>query len=681
LPQRPPLVTRNGHDFSQQFPFPALATASSLVAGGTIKGWKSRWIRYQKLCFIYAVNKVRLMHAPMDRKLNGRRTAIAIGIGFALLIAAVVASIVASIASANADRWASHSLQVRQATTNLFSLVQDAETGQRGFLLTGDESYLQPFETAQKQIPAAEAGLRTLTADDPAQQSRLTRIYATIALKLRELSRTVDFAKTGNTTEALAIVRSNEGRNLMRQIRSAVNEFDEHETDLINARNQRSTLLRSILLLVTVAGGLLAGVVAILVGVASRRQVHELSLTTRLLQAEIVERERTEAALRQAQKMEALGQLTGGVAHDFNNMLSIIVGNLDLVLRRLSGEDARARVFVENSLAGARRASELTKRLLAFSRLQPLQPAPTDVNKCVSEMSELLRRTLGEGIELETVLGGGVWRAIVDTPQLESALLNLVINARDAMEGAGRLTIETANAELDQAYADAHAEVTAGQYVMIAVTDIGPGMTEDVMNRAFDPFFTTKRPGEGTGLGLSQVHGFIKQSKGHVKLYSEIGKGTTVKLYLPRDKSKGVPKEVQPSMSADNARPKDHVVLVVEDDGGVRTFTVSALRELGYEAIDAETVAVARQKLAENPRVTILLTDVVLPSENGRELANSLTKDRPDLVVLYMTGYTRNSIVHNGTLDAGVRLLSKPFTVDDLNRELRAALMQRTISA
>ena len=330
--------------------------------------------------------------------------------------------------------------------------------------------------------------------------------------------------------------------------------------------------------------------------------------------------------------MEALGQLTGGVAHDFNNMLSIIVGNLDLVLRRLSGEDARARVFAENALAGARRASELTKRLLAFSRMQPLQPASTDVNKCVSDMSELLRRTLGEGIELEAVLGGGVWRAIVDAPQLESALLNLVINARDAMEAAGRLTIETANAELDQAYADAHVEVTAGQYVMIAVTDTGPGMTEDVMSRAFDPFFTTKRAGEGTGLGLSQVHGFVKQSKGHVKLYSEIGKGTTVKLYLPRDKSKVVRKEVQPSISADDARPKDHVVLVVEDDGGVRTFTVSALRELGYEAIEADTAAMARQKLAENPRVTILLTDVVLPSENGRELANSLIKDRPDLV-------------------------------------------------
>jgi signal transduction histidine kinase len=493
------------------------------------------------------------MHAPAGREPNDRRTAIAIVFGFALLILAVVASIVASIASADADRWASHSQHVRQTSTLLFSLVQDAETGQRGFLLTGDEGYLRPFTTAQKEIPAAEASLRTLTSDNPAQQSRLNSIYAAIAQKLQELSRTVDLAKTGNTTDALAIVSSNEGRNLMQHIRSDVDEFDEHEIGLLNARNQRAVLLRSTLLLVTVAAGLLAGVVAILVGAASRRQVRELSLTTRSLRVEIVERERAEAALRHAQKMEALGQLTGGVAHDFNNMLSIIVGNLDLILRRLSGEDARARVFAENALAGARRASELTKRLLAFSRLQPLQPSSTDVNKCVSDMSELLRRTLGEGIELEAVLGGGVWRATVDVPQLESALLNLVINARDAMEGTGRLTIETANAELDQAYADAQVEVTAGQYVMIAVTDTGPGMTKDVMNRAFDPFFTTKRLGEGTGLGLSQVHGFVKQSKGHVKLYSEIGKGTTVKLYLPRDKSKMIQKEVQPSISADDA--------------------------------------------------------------------------------------------------------------------------------
>jgi len=601
------------------------------------------------------------------------------GIGFLLL--AVIASIIASVASSNADRWAAHSLMVRQASGHLFSLVQDAETGQRGFLLTGNDSYLEPFYTAQKEIPAAEATLRALTSDNPAQQSRVSNLYALVQLKLGELSRTIELAKGGKVEEAVERVKSNQGRDLMREVRTAVGEFDSDETNLENARNAKAALLRSVLLLVTVTAAVLASTVAMLVGFALRRQVGELRLLTTSLKTEMLERERAEATLRQAQKMEALGQLTGGVAHDFNNMLSIIVGNLDLGMRRLSGEDVRARTYVENALSGARRAAELTKRLLAFSRLQPLNPQSTDVNKCVTDMSELLRRSLGERIELETVLGGGLWRAVVDLHQLESAILNLVINARDAMDGGGRLTIETANTELDRAYAEAHVEVTPGQYVMMAVTDTGSGMSQAVVSKAFDPFFTTKPPGAGTGLGLSQVHGFIKQSKGHLKLYSEEGKGTTVKIYLPRDTSKVVPAEMLPALPrALEFSPKEHVVLVVEDDADVRSFTMSALRELGYEAIEADTVAIARQKILENPRVTILLTDVVLPSGNGRELANVLVKERPDLVVLYMTGYTRNAIVHNGTLDPGVRLLSKPFTIEELGRELRAILEHRRAS-
>ena len=621
------------------------------------------------------------MHAPLTRHPNDSRLLAAVVGGLGFLLLAVIASIIASVASSNADRWAAHSLMVRQASGHLFSLVQDAETGQRGFLLTNNDSYLEPFYTAQKEIPAAEATLRTLTSDNPAQQSRVSNLYALVQLKLGELSRTIELAKGGKVEEAVERVKSNQGRDLMREVRTAVGEFDSDETNLENARNAKAALLRSVLLLVTVTAAVLAATVAMLVGFALRRQVGELRLLTTSLKTEMLERERAEATLRQAQKMEALGQLTGGVAHDFNNMLSIIVGNLDLGMRRLSGEDVRARTYVENALSGARRAAELTKRLLAFSRLQPLNPQSTDVNKCVTDMSELLRRSLGERIELETVLGGGLWRAVVDLHQLESAILNLVINARDAMDGGGRLTIETANTELDRAYAEAHVEVTPGQYVMMAVTDTGSGMSQAVVSKAFDPFFTTKPPGAGTGLGLSQVHGFIKQSKGHLKLYSEEGKGTTVKIYLPRDISKVVPAEMLPALPrALEFSPKEHVVLVVEDDADVRSFTTGALRELGYEAIEADTVAIARQKLLENPRVTVLLTDVVLPSGNGRELANVLVKERPDLVVLYMTGYTRNAIVHNGTLDPGVRLLSKPFTIEELGRELRAILEHRRAS-
>jgi signal transduction histidine kinase/ActR/RegA family two-component response regulator len=618
------------------------------------------------------------MLAPLARHPTSLRLLIGVVGGLGFLLLAIIASIIASVASSDANRWAEHSLMVMQASEHLFSLIQDAETGQRGFLLTGDESYLAPFYTAKTEIPAAQETLRGLTSDNPVQQSRLSKLYPLVERKIRELSRTVDLAKGGKIDEALAFVKSNEGRDVMSGIRNALDEFDADETNKEQARDARATLLRSILLLVTVIAGVLAATVAILVGYTLRRQIGELRLLTASLKTEMLERERAEATMRQAQKMEALGQLTGGVAHDFNNMLAIIVGNLDLGMRRLSKEDVRARLYVENALSGARRAAELTKRLLAFSRLQPLKPQSADANKCVADMSELLRRTLGEAIELETVLGGGLWRAIVDVHQLESAILNLVINARDAMGRGGRLTIETANTELNRAYADAHVEVTPGQYVMIAVTDTGRGMSDTILEKAFDPFFTTKPSGAGTGLGLSQVHGFIKQSKGHIKIYSEEGKGTTVKIYLPRDLSRAFAAETRSAVPrAPEFSPRDHVVLVVEDDPGVRSFTVSAVRELGYDAVEADTVGIAREKLLENPRVTIILTDVVLPGGNGRELAELLLRERPDLVVLYMTGYTRNAIVHNGTLDPGVRLLSKPFTIEELGRELHAILQER----
>jgi signal transduction histidine kinase/CheY-like chemotaxis protein len=621
------------------------------------------------------------MHAPLERHPTSLGLLIGVVGGLGFLLLAVLASIVASVASADADRWAVHSLMVRQATEHLFSLIQDAETGQRGFLLTGDASYLAPFYTAKTEIPAAENTLRSLTTDNPLQQSRLAKLYPLVERKIGELSRTIELAKAGNTDEALRGVRTNQGRDLMSGIRSALDEFDDDETTTATTRNAKAVLLRSVLLWVTIVAAFLAAAVAILVGFTLRRQVDELRLLTASLKTEILERERAEATMRQTQKMEALGQLTGGVAHDFNNMLAIIVGNLDLGMRRLSKEDVRARIYVENALSGARRAAELTKRLLAFSRLQPLKPQSADANKCVADMSELLRRTLGEAIELETVLGGGLWRAIVDVHQLESAILNLVINARDAMGRGGRLTIETANTELNRAYADAHAEVTPGQYVMIAVTDTGRGMSDAVIEKAFDPFFTTKPTGAGTGLGLSQVHGFIKQSKGHIKIYSEEGKGTTIKIYLPRDMSRVFAAETRSAVPrAPEFSPKDHVVLVVEDDPGVRSFTVSAVRELGYDAVEADTVGIAREKLLENPRVTIILTDVVLPGGNGRELADMLLRERPDLVVLFMTGYTRNAIVHNGTLDPGVRLLSKPFTIEELGRELHAILQDRDAS-
>jgi CheY-like chemotaxis protein len=277
---------------------------------------------------------------------------------------------------------------------------------------------------------------------------------------------------------------------------------------------------------------------------------------------------------------------------------------------------------------------------------------------------------------IETVLAGGLWTAFIDCPQLESALLNLAVNARDAMGDNGRLTIETANASLDKSYAEQHVEVEPGQYVMIAVTDTGSGMSEEVLAKAFDPFFTTKKVGEGTGLGLSQVHGFLKQSRGHIKIYSEVGTGTTVKLYLPRDTSGAIVAEPPRAGRAGRDR-SGYTILIVEDDPGVRVFVTSAARELGFAVIEADNAALALERLEANPDISILLTDVVMPGATGKQLVDMALEKRPDLQVVYMTGYTRNAIVHNGMLDRGTRLLTKPFTLEELDRELQEALDER----
>jgi signal transduction histidine kinase/CheY-like chemotaxis protein len=391
------------------------------------------------------------------------------------------------------------------------------------------------------------------------------------------------------------------------------------------------------------------------------------------LRLEIEERQRAEAALRQSQKMESIGRLTGGIAHDFNNMLAIVAGSLDLVLRRAGAMDARIVPLVEAAMDGARRAAALTQRLLAFSRRQPLNPTPADVNKVMIETAEMLRRTLGEAIIVETVAGAGLWLAHVDVPQLESALVNLGINARDAMPDGGRLTLETSNTYLDRAYAEGEAEVEPGQYVMIAVTDSGAGMPPEVLSQAFEPFFTTKPPEQGTGLGLSQVHGFIKQSAGHIRIYSELGVGTTVKLYLPRSDATVAATPTGPAASASGGR-RSVTVLLVEDEAGVRTFVTEALKELGYDVVAADGADSALRRLADHPEISILLTDVVMPKVNGRQLADQALQLQPSLRVIFMTGYTRNAIVHNGVLDRNVRLITKPFSVAELEAELNAVI-------
>jgi len=406
----------------------------------------------------------------------------------------------------------------------------------------------------------------------------------------------------------------------------------------------------------------------------SARDHAELQTANAHLKAEIASRASAESQVRQLQKMEAVGQLTGGIAHDFNNMLAIVIGSLDVAKRRLAADPAKVAESLDNAMDGAQRAAQLTGRLLAFSRQQPLAPRALDANKLVSGMSELLRHTVGENLKVETVLAGGLWATFADPGQLENAVLNLSVNARDAMPDGGALTIETGNAHLDDAYAAVNAEVTAGQYVMISVSDTGAGMPPEVAERAFDPFYTTKGVGRGTGLGLSQVHGFVKQSGGHVKIYSEPGVGTTVKLYLPRSRRQ---EDVVAAAADPAAAPRargEEIVLVVEDEERVRHLSVDALRDLGYVVVQASDAAQALSVLDLQPRVDLLFTDIVMPDMNGRKLADEALTRRPDLKVLYTTGYTRNAVVHNGVLDANVAFLPKPFTFDQLALKVRQVL-------
>jgi signal transduction histidine kinase/ActR/RegA family two-component response regulator len=396
------------------------------------------------------------------------------------------------------------------------------------------------------------------------------------------------------------------------------------------------------------------------------------------LQVQTNERRKAVEMLRQSQKMDAIGQLTGGVAHDFNNLLTIIIGNLEIAQKRFGTltqiAEQQVQRAVDHAMIGARRAAALTQRLLAFSRRQPLDPKSTDVTKLILGVSEFFRRTLAENISLEIVNSAGLWRVEVDPAALEAAILNIVVNARDAMaDDGGKLTIETSNAYLDEDYCRSHSEVRPGQYVLIAITDTGHGMSSDVLQHAFEPFFTTKTAGHGTGLGLSQVYGFTKQSGGHIAIYSEPSEGTTVKIYLPR--------LLRDAPSAEQATEEivgghgGETILIVEDDPDVRSHVIEILKELHYNVLAAPDASSALQLLESTSiQIDLLLSDVILPGLNGRQLAEEIKKRQPSAKVLFMTGYSKNAVVHQGRLDSGVELIQKPFSQADLASRIRGSL-------
>jgi signal transduction histidine kinase/FixJ family two-component response regulator len=682
-----------------------------------------------------------------------------------------------------------HTYEVTRTVDDLGIALRDAERGQRGYLLTGEESYLVPYNEARDRITLLQGKLWRLTTDDSLQQDQIRALAPLVQRKMDELARTIQLFQDKGPEAALALVRTNVGEKLMQRIQAVLTAVIGEEDRLLAGRQQTADRAEADARALALGGAVLAlallalsmwllarvrsrlalseadqrllaeqmraafdslgqgiavfgpddrlarwndrftilldlprqtmrlgmpyeEIAAQAAGAANepfletagqirhgangrspdrpiryerRRAADGRSFVMRrtavpdgsfvLTVADITERVRAEAMARDAERLQAIGQLTGGIAHDFNNLLTIVLGNLEMAKLKLEkGSPILNRV--ERAIKGAQRGASLTQQLLAFARRQPLAPAPVYFSTMLPDLAKLLRRTLGEHIEVQVADAAGLWPAMADPVQVESAVLNLALNARDAMPGGGRLTIEAANKVLDAEYARQRAEVTPGEYVVLAMSDTGTGMPPEVLARAFEPFFTTKQPGQGTGLGLSMVHGFAKQSGGHVKICSAPGVGTTVRLYLPRAViSTVLPAPQRPGEPIDLPRGSA-TVLVVEDDPAVREVTVGILRDLGYRVLEAGAGTEALDVFCENgARTDLLLCDVVLPGGmKGNEVAHRLLEIRPDLRVLFMSGYTENAIVHQGRLDEGAHLLGKPFSREALARKVAEVL-------
>lgn len=575
------------------------------------------------------------------------------------------------------DKLVDHAIMVRAQITEIIDLVQTGESSQRGYLLTGLDAYLKPFEHAAATLPQALDKADRLVASHPREREMMATLRQLITAKLAALRHTIDESGSARITVAVRI--TGQDRRLMDQILqlgSAIEKADEQHLKIYEASLATDRML---LESGTGASLLLICAIGVLVSFFTRRSFtnlaaayDQLAVTNEALLQQTQQRESAESQLRQVQKMEAIGQLTGGIAHDFNNMLSVIAGSLELIKRRLKRGDFAIDGYVAAAAKATRRSAALTHRLLAFARKQPLSPEVLEPNRMIGSMSDLLHSTLGAQVQIETVLAAGSWKTNTDANQLESAVLNLALNAHHAMPDGGKLTIETANAFLDDAYCKQHPEVAAGQYVLIAISDTGTGMPPEVAARAFEPFFTTKPSGAGTGLGLSQVYGFVKQSRGHIKIYSEVGSGTTVKIYLPRFVGEGDKRSAITSAPPNGTT--NEVILVVEDDPLVRRLTIEAVRELGYTALESENTAQALTILGDRSDVTLLFTDVVMPDVNGKKLADQAVALYPGLKLLFTTGYTANAVVHGGVLGAGVKLLSKPYTIEQLAEKIHSVL-------
>jgi signal transduction histidine kinase/ActR/RegA family two-component response regulator len=593
----------------------------------------------------------------------------------------VVFFVFLGFANQNAVGWIRHTSQVRASLSALSADLREATHDRMMFLQTGQKQFIVARAAAQ-QIMVDQLGVTTaLVQDNPDQVQRLAELKGLITEQMASGMALIEKRSLGEAqlgvNDPLAL-QSLKGLELEHKKIAEIEGIEKNLFDSRTATASRYLAMFSIsFALVTVA---IAGLL-LLWWRQTLDAIRTLAETNAKLAESLADRDKTEAQIRHLQKMEAIGQLTGGLAHDFNNMLAVIISSLNLAQKRLAKGPANVDQLLEGALDGAQRAATLTSRLLAFSRQQPLAPKALNLNRIVGDMSDMISRTIGEAVNVETVLSGGLWTTNIDVSQMENALLNLCVNARDAMSNEGSLTIETSNAHLDELYVRQNPDVQAGQYVLIAVTDTGSGMTSEVLSAAFDPFFTTKEVGKGSGLGLSQVFGFVKQSGGHVKIYSEVGQGTTIKLYLPR---------FFESASAGNAasgqRQKEtreiargdcrQIILVVEDESQVRGLTVMTLRELGYTVIHAEDATTALRQINAHPEINLLFTDIVMPGMNGRKLAEEAIRRSPPMKVVFTTGFTRNAVVHGGVLDAGVNFISKPFTIEQLAAKISGVFAQ-----
>ncbi|MGJ0512242.1 CHASE3 domain-containing protein [Methylocystis sp.] len=610
-----------------------------------------------------------------------------IALGFAVLALASYVAVRAEMQRREAGAWLRHTIQVQSDLYQLYGLLQAAESGQRGFIITQDERYLDASAEAVRKLPLVVDRLSESLRDNPQQLAAVAELRPLIGARVQIIDESIADMRALQIDKAVQLVKSGRGKALMDRLHAIIDTMVENEQNLIEKRERE----------VSEAGGEFDAAIWAIGGIIfalgafsllnAQKQMDALQTSRDSLKTaydqligETTRREALESQLRQSQKLEALGHLTGGIAHDFNNMLGVIVASLHLLRRKLANSNEDCIQLIDSAMDGADRATAMVRRLLAFSRRQPLSPRPLDPNKFVASVSDMVRRALGEKIELETVLAGGLWATKIDQHELESAIVNLAVNARDAMPDGGKLTIETANCYLDDAYASENMEVNPGQYVMIAVTDTGQGMPPEVLSRAFDPFFTTKPAGKGTGLGLSQVHGFVKQSGGQVKIYSELGRGTCIKLYLPRFNHVEAPAELPlpppRPLELPLGRPEE-LVLIVEDDDTARRVTAQGVRELGYSVLEAANGREAIDIIRRRADIALMVTDVVMPDMDGARLAREAVFRRHSLRVLFITGYTRHAIVHNGVLDQDVKLLTKPFTLEQLAVKMREILDSR----